>query len=355
MKGHGAEGKLEALGIKHPIIQAPMAGVTTPELVAAASNAGGLGSLGAALMKPEEIRTAIKKIRNLTSKPFNINLFAPTPKPETASTDFFLKQLKSYQNEIGFHLPDQPSLSAQPFEEQAAVLLEEKIPIFSFTFGIPAKKLIQEFKDKKITIIGTATHLTEAVELEKAGVDYIVCQGKEAGGHRGTFIGTFSDGLISAIELVRNLQGKISVPLIASGGIMTGMQIVEHLKAGASAVQLGTVFIVSHESMAPEAYKKALLEWKNHSTILTRAFSGRWARSVANRYCCDMAPFENEIPPFPIAQAFTMPMRQAAAKAMNPDFMSLWAGTEFKHCKSGSAGAIIHQLIAEMEEVKLIS
>lgn len=341
--------KFGALGIQCPVILAPMAGVTTPELVAAVSNAGGLGSLGAALMKPEEIRTAIRKIRSLTSKPFNINLFAPTPTPEKGSYDAYIKRLKSYEKEVGFQMPEQPPSSAHSFEEQAAILLEEKIPVFSFTFGIPPQKIIQAFKSIKAIVIGTATHLQEAIELENAGVDYIVCQGQEAGGHRGSFLGALKDGVIPTMELVRSLQGKVSLPLIASGGIMNGKQIVEYLKAGAIAAQMGTVFITCRESMAPEPYKKALLEWKTHPTLLTKAFTGRWARAVANRFCCDLAPFEKEIPPFPVASGFTLPMRQAAAKAQKPDFMSLYAGTEFRYCKAGSAAEIMHQLIAELD------
>lgn len=325
-----------------------MAGVSTPEMAAEASMAGGVGSLGAAVMDPDEIRAAIRKIRSLTDLPFNINLFAHGEVPEKASTDFYVKKLKGYEAEVAFHTPEQAKLPPFTLEEQAAVLLEERVPIFSFTFGIPSQKILQAFKKIKTVIIGTATHLQEAIELEKAGVDFIVCQGKEAGGHRGTFIGPLDEALIPAMQLLKELKGKVSVPLIGSGGIMNGRQIAKFLEAGASAVQLGTIFIAAYESMASEAYKRAVLEWKSHPTILTRAFSGRWARSIANRYACDMAPFELEIPPFPLAQSLAIPMRQAAAKSNNPNFISLYAGTEFKDCKSASTSDIMSQLIAEM-------
>ena len=249
-----------------------MAGVSTPEMVAEANRAGGLGSLGAAVMSPEEIRKAIRRIRELSGSPFNINLFVPTVVDQRFDAGPYIKKIKEYEQVVGFKTPMQAKMPPFTFEEQVAVLLEEKVPVFSFTFGIPSPKIIQAFKSINTVVIGSATNLQEAVKLEKAGVDYIACQGSEAGGHRGTFIGSFFDGLIPALEFIRQLKGKVKVPLIGAGGITNGKQAAEFLKAGAAAVQIGTLFITAKESSASEPYRHALLHWKDKPRFLQKRF-----------------------------------------------------------------------------------
>ncbi len=332
----------ERAGIEIPLIQAPMTGITTPELVIAVSKVGGVGSLGAAYMQPDELRSAIHRIREKTRRPFNVNLFIPTPLHAQLNIDPFVNHLKKYESLLGFALstdmPHHPS-----FEKQVEVLLQEGVPIFSFTFGIPPLAVIRDFQKRNALVIGTATHLTEALALQEAGVDFIVVQGNEAGGHRGTFI---EDSHQPTMELLKAMKKEIKKPLIAAGGIMHGKEITAALKAGASAVQLGTLFIPCTESQAHPSHKKALLEWRNRPTLLTRAFTGKWARAIENRFIQDTP--DHLIPPFPIAQALTSSLREAAASANNPEFLSLWAGEHFQNCRAGSAQEIIAQLSLEM-------
>lgn len=337
----------ERARVEIPLIQAPMAGATPPELVIAVSKIGGVGSLGAALMQPDDLRKAIHRIREETRRPFNVNLFIPTPVKGPVHIDAFVKHLKQYERELGFEvsteMPHPPS-----FEKQVEVLLQEEVPIFSFTFGIPPLSIIREFQKKNALVIGTATHVNEALALQEAGVDFIVLQGNEAGGHRGTFM---EDSYSPTMELLKQAKEQIKKPLIAAGGIMHGKEIKAAIQAGAAAVQMGTAFLTCTESGAHPAYKKALLEWKKRRTLLTRAFTGKWARAIENRFIKEMG--ETEIPPFPITQALTNPMRKAATSAQNTEFMSLWAGEHFPMCNEGSAQEIIAKLSLEISLVKI--
>lgn len=332
----------ERAGVTLPLIQAPMAGITTPELVAAVSKAGGVGSLGAAMMQPDDIRKAIHRIRELTRRPFNVNLFIPRHPHGMIAYEAFLKHLKQYESEVGFATSTE--LNPPPsFEKQVEVLLQEEVPIFSFTFGIPPIHVIRDFEKRGALVIGTATHVKEALALQEAGVDFIVAQGVEAGGHRGTFL---EDALHPTLQLLKEIKAQVKKPLIAAGGLMHGKEILSALKAGAAAVQMGTAFITCTESGAHPAYKKALLEWKNRNTVLTKAFTGKWARAVENRFTQEID--DVEIPPFPIAQSLTGPMRKAAAAAHNAEFMSLWAGEHFRLCKAGTAQELIAKLTLEI-------
>lgn len=314
---------------KYPIICAPMAGVSTPELTATVSNAGGLGSFGAGLMSPEEIRNAIRKIKSLTDKPYNVNLFVPTKERATKDHSYYSQYIRSLDPNF------EPQVANLPdFEEQIEVLVEEKIPVFSFTFGVPSRAILDKFSSA--VVIGTATSLEEVEALQD--VDYIVCQGKEAGGHRGTFLGELKDSLIPTKKFILNAKSK--VPLIASGGIMDAAGIEEMLQCGAIAAQLGTVFVPSNESSASEIYKNALIEKKTTPTMLTRAFSGRWARTIANQFVCDLAPFDTEIPDYPIPRYYTGVLK----KKNDAECISLWAGEGFAKCKRENALNIIKNL-----------
>jgi nitronate monooxygenase len=237
---------------------------------------------------------------------------------------------------------------APSFEKQAAVLLEEEIPIFSFTFGIPTLATLKEFHRKGTVILGTATHSAEILALQEAGVDFIVCQGKEAGGHRGTFIGSTQEGLVPTLELIHQGIEISKKPLVAAGGIMSGKQIHAALHAGASAVQMGTVFLCCAESGAEPTYKKALLKWKTRKTVLSKAFTGKWARCIENRFIHQTATLGEEIPPYPIAESLTAPLREAALAADNPEFMAIYAGEGFPHCEFFTAQELIARLTLEL-------
>lgn len=290
------------LGIKHPIIQAPMAGgATTPELVASVSNSGGLGSLAGGYLPPAEIKSAIRRIRELTAKPFSVNLFLPE---EHQATQEQMQQacdaINDCASEIGISISPIAGPYAPSFDEQLAVLLEEKIPAASFTFGIPSPAAIKALKSNQIFVMATATTLDEAYALYECGVDAIVAQGSEAGGHRGSFLNSAEHSLIPINTLVQQIIAEISLPVIASGGIMNGVAIARVIKSGASAAQLGTAFLCCKESGIAESYKRVLLNQTVDNTVLTRAFSGKLARGINNRFIQCMAGKTDSILDYPI-------------------------------------------------------
>ncbi len=334
--------------IRFPIIQAPMAGVTSPRLVAAVSNAGGLGSLGAAYMSPKEIKEAIREIRDLTEMPFSINLFAPASMPYDKKSiaqaqkflDYFRKEL-----EIPTALPD---FSALPeFEEQIEIILEERPPIFSFTLGIPPLPILQRLKKEKILIMGTATTVEEALLLEKSGVDAVIAQGSEAGGHRATFLDLDYDPMLGISALVPHLAYALKVPVIAAGGIMNGDGIASAFALGAAAAQLGTAFIACPESGAPRAYKDALLHPHSMATIVTTVFSGKPARVLYNKFVKEMQMKNAPIAPFPFQNILTKDIRTTAAKFNRADLMALYAGQNYPLVTNLPAGEIVPLLIEQ--------
>ncbi|MFF2090036.1 NAD(P)H-dependent flavin oxidoreductase [Paenibacillus sp. NPDC058174] len=337
------------LNIQFPIIQAPMAGgPTTAELVAEVSNAGGLGSLGAAYLKPEKLRNTIQEIRQLTELPFGVNLFVPE---EAAESPDIIEQMTSHLNKyrVELGIKENPPIdsASESFDEQIQVLLDESIPVVSFTFGIPPKEVIQALKDQGTTVIGTATTVEEAKQLELAGADAIVAQGSEAGGHRGSFLKNAADSLVGTMALVPQIVDQVSVPVIASGGIMDGRGLVASLALGAVAVQMGTAFLASVKSGAHPIYKKTLLSANEDTTVVTRAYSGKPARGIQTTFIKEMEQYAGAIPAFPIQNAMTRDIRQAAAQSNNPEYMSLWAGQGLRLASEHPAAAIIKQTISQ--------
>ncbi|HAU1639030.1 TPA: DUF561 domain-containing protein [Legionella pneumophila] len=341
----------ERLGIQFPIIQAPMAGgATTPELVAAVSNSGGLGSLGAGYMKPDEIRQAIIKIRQLTSKPFAVNLFIPeahhaTPEQIQKACD----DISLCCTELNIEISPVSKPYSQSFVDQMQILIEEKIPVFSYAFGTLEPMWIKHLKENATFLIGTATTINEAKILEASGIDAIVAQGSEAGGHRGTFIGNAEDALIQLSDLIPQIIEKIQIPVIAAGGIMNGKGIVSAMNAGAAGVQIGTAFLSCFEAGITYKYKQTLLSQQQDNTVLTRAFSGKLARGIRNKFITCMDKRKINILDYPIQNALTQVMRQKAREKDNIDFMSLWAGQSAQLCRSMSAGDLINTLVIEAE------
>jgi nitronate monooxygenase len=340
----------ELLNITLPLIQAPMAGgATTPELVAAVSNAGGLGSLGAGYMTANEIRNAIKQIRQLTNKPFGVNLFIPE---KYQVTEKQIKQaIKAAQEacfELNFDVPPINPPYTPSFEEQIDLILEEKVKVFSFTFGIPNKHQIENFKNNNVILIGTATTLKEAKLLEEFGIDAVVAQGSEAGGHRGTFIGKSEDALNPVTSLVPLLLDYIKIPVIAAGGIMDAKGIIESFTLGAAAVQMGTAFLCCNESGIHPLYKLSLLNATQDRTVLTRAFSGKLARGITNKFISRMQAHEQDILDYPIQNTLTSAIRKEAGKKNGIDFMSLWAGQFAYLCKAIPAAQFIQELNDEI-------
>ncbi len=278
---------LGLLGVEHPIVQGPLGGgPSTPELVAAVSNAGGLGSLGAAYLTPDQITDAIRRIRSLTSRPFSVNLFVGGWNTnQTFEAGPMIELLAGIHLQLGIPAPVTPTPTPDPFPAQLEATLDARPPIFSFTFGIPDRDAMSRLKSKGISILGSATTVEEARQLEQAGVDAIAAQGSEAGAHRGTFLDSFESSMVPTLcELVRASVAAVSVPVIATGGLMDGRDITAALNAGASAAQLGTAFLPCPESGASDVYKREILAAKEDTTVVTRAFSGRPARGLRNGF-----------------------------------------------------------------------
>lgn len=345
----------EKIGIKFPIIQAPMAGgATTPELVAQVSNTGGLGSLGAGYMSPTEIRSVIRKIRELTDKPFAVNLFIP--QHHHARPSQMQRACRDIQQsciELDLEIKPVTEPYAPSFSEQIKVLIEEKIPVFSYAFGLLDLVWISQFKKNHTFLIGTATNLEEAYELERSGIDAIVAQGSEAGGHRGTFLGKAEDSLIGLFSLLPQLVDKLKIPIIAAGGIMDGRGIIAATDLGADGVQMGTAFLTCSESGIPDGYKHTLLAQCQDNTVLTRAFSGKLARGIRNKFIERMDEKKTNILSYPIQNALTTTMRKKAKEEQHIDFMSMWSGQSAQLCRNLSASELINTLLIEVESLKL--
>lgn len=343
----------QKLHIEYPIIQAGMAGgITTPELVAAVSNAGGMGILGAGYMTPEAIQTSVRKIRNLTDKPFGVNLFIPN---DDVDSDV-VSQMKEHLQNIGPFGEETAQVKyennfSEQFARQLEIVLGEKVPVFSFTFGVLGKKETEQLKQQGIFVIGTATTVEEASQLEKSNVDAIVVQGFEAGGHRGTFLRPYESSLIGTMALVPQVVDKVCIPVIASGGIMDGRGIVASLALGASAVQMGTAFLSSHESGAHPKYKQVVLQSQDTDTVITNVFSGKPARGIRNAFIKSMQNYKEDIPPYPIQNALTRPMRNWAVRESNSEYMSLWAGQAASLSSETTAFDIVLQLVKGTENI----
>jgi nitronate monooxygenase len=347
---------LRRLGIEHPILLAPMAGSGgTPELAAAVSEAGGLGAWGGAYAKPEEIAATIRQMRTLTRRPFNINLFAGGYAPDHAiDPQPMLDLVGEAHAALGLPPPALPPVPRDPFSEQLEAVLEERPPVFSFTFGMPSTAQIGALKARGIIVSGTATTVAEAIRLEQAGVDAVVAQGAEAGAHRGGFAAPFEESMVPVATLVREIRASIGLPVIASGGFMDGRDIAAALKLGAAAVQLGTAFLPCPESGAPAAYKQALLNAKADTTVITRAFSGRPARGLTNRFIAMASGKEEFILPFRQQNDLTRPMRNAAGQQGVADYISLWAGQGVARSRQMPAAALMQTLLAEMSAAEVV-
>ncbi|MEW6144253.1 MAG: nitronate monooxygenase [Thermodesulfobacteriota bacterium] len=338
-------------GIDHPIIQAPMAGgPTTPELVAAVSNAGGLGSFPGGYLSPDEIDSAIGKIRSLTDKPFAVNLFVPEKSRRKKTPQRVMKKLGEIAREVGAELPVENEIQDFPFDDQLGVILDNDVPVFSFTFGIPKRKHIKELRRRKVTVIGTATCVEEGAMLEEAGCSAVVAQGSEAGAHRGTFAKTESLPMIGGISLVPQLADKVGIPVICSGGIMDGRGIAAALALGASAVQMGTAFLSCDEAAVPAPWLEALGNSLDSSTVVTRVYTGKYARGIRNRFYDEMSALEDKLPDYPIQNYLTRPIRSVSRSKGNPEYMSLWAGQGSPMSRRCPAGELVRMLVEEYKE-----
>jgi len=333
------------LGCEHGIVQAPMAGGgDTPRLVAAASNAGAFGFIGAAYLPPERIADAAREVRALTSRPFGINLFAPTALTQAFDLEAARARLAPYYAEFGLPVPEYVA-APDRFVAQLDAALDSDAHAISFTFGIPPAAALQAIKARGRVLIGTATTVAEAQALRDAAFDAIVAQGSEAGGHRGSFLGEFEHAMIGTIALVPQIVDATRLPVLASGGIMDGRGIAAALALGAGAVQMGTAFLTCAESGIVEEYKNRIMRTAEDGTRITRAFSGRPARGIDNRFLREMAAAQT--PPFPIQNALTRPLRDAALKQGRTDLLNLWCGQAPRLARSQTAAELVARLVEE--------
>lgn len=341
----------ELLGVERPIVQAPMASVSTPELVAAVSDAGGLGSLGAAMLPPEAMREAIASIRSLTDRPFAVNLFA-WPEIEAATpgaVDGMRDALRPLRRRFGLDDSDPRAPDVRRLlDDQLTVLTEERPPVFSFTFGIPD---LAALEDAGGVVVGTATTVAEARALEQAGVDAIVAQGSEAGGHRGTFLGPFENALVGTMALVPQVVDAVSIPVLAAGGIMDGRGIAAALALGAEGAQIGTAFVATDESGVAAAHKQAVAEIADDGTVVTDRYSGRPARMARTQLIDALERSHVPVPPFPLQSALTRDLHAAAAERGDRDAMFVLAGQGAALTRALPAAELVATLVAETEAV----
>ncbi len=343
---------LEKIGLEWPIFQAPMAGTSTPAMAAAVSNAGALGAIGVAAESTEGAEKMIRATQGLTNCAFNVNVFCHRRAiPDAAVEAAWISRLKPQFTALGAEPPTALREIYQTFRgntAMTALLLEARPAIVSFHFGLPEKDQIKALKEAGIILFGSATSLPEAKQLTEAGIDAIVAQGYEAGGHRGLFEYAAPDDRLGTFALTRLLVKNFDRPVIAAGGIMDGADIKRALDGGAQAVQMGTAFLVCDESSINPTYKQRLLTAGDHRTRLTRTFSGRYARGLENRFMHEMAAVEKQIPAYPIQNALTGANRAEAGKRGETELMSLWCGTGVARARPMPAAKLVETLLAEI-------
>ncbi|VWB37659.1 2-nitropropane dioxygenase [Burkholderia lata] len=346
---------LSLLGIEKPIVQAPMAGVSTPALAAAVSNSGGLGSLGVGAMNAEGARNAIRQTRALTDRPFNVNVFCHRPATFDAERErAWLRWLAPQFARYGASAPASLSEIYTSFLEDTAmlaVLLEERPAVVSFHFGLPSSDVIGKLKQAGIRLLGAATNPTEGAQVAASGVDAIVAQGIEAGGHRGVFDPNAVDDQLGTFALTRLLVKSFPLPVIASGGIVDGAGIAAVLALGAQAAQLGTAFVACPESSIDDGYRHTLLSDASHHTTFTTAISGRVARSMVNRFTeLGRDPHAPSAPEYPIAYDAGKALHAAAKAQGEFGFGAQWAGQAAALARALPAVELCAQLEREMKD-----
>ncbi|SBS29254.1 Nitronate monooxygenase [Marinomonas aquimarina] len=330
----------ELLGIQLPIIQAPMAGVQDHKLAAAVSNAGGLGSLPCAMLDSEGLKRELTALSTKTNKPYNVNFFCHTPPaPDSAVEGKWRAALLPYFEELGLELTTiQDGPGRAPFNSEMADILEQFKPaVVSFHFGLPDPVLLTRIKSWGTKILSSATTVAEAQWLEQQGVDAIIAQGLEAGGHRGFFLDQNIATQVGTFALVPQIVNAVSIPVIAAGGIANAQGVAAVMTLGALGVQVGTSYLLCDEAKTSAIHRAALQSGGADCTALTNLFSGGAARGIVNRVMQELGPLSQVAPPFPLASAAMAPLRAAAEKQGSGDFSPLWAGQNVSGCRAISA------------------
>ncbi|HUE46809.1 MAG TPA: nitronate monooxygenase [Aestuariivirgaceae bacterium] len=348
---------LDLFAIDVPIVQAPMAGATSPDMVIAVSEAGGLGSLGCAMLNAEQLRSELGIIRQRTARPINVNFFCHAPpEPDAARQAAWRKRLEPYYAELNLDATKVPDGALRmPFDDQLCEVVEEfKPPIVSFHFGLPERRLMERVRQTGAKIICSATSVAEARELDAAGCDAIIAQGCEAGGHRGMFLSDDVASQPGTMALVPQVVDAVTVPVIAAGGIADGRGIVAALALGAAAVQIGTAYMFCPESKVTALHRAALARARDDQTVLTNVFTGRPARGIVNRLIREIGPISLEAPQFPLAANAAAPLRAAAEAIGSTDWSPLWSGQAAalgrKMGREIGAGDLTVQLAADAAE-----
>ena len=339
----------QRFNLKVPLFVAPMAGgPSSPEFVIASCEAGAMGSVGAAYSSGKQIEEFVGHVRSKTQKPIAINLFIPGKELKISEDQLSIaiKATEKFRQQFGLSAQALSAPYEENFDQQFETVLKLKPEVFSFVFGLLKPEYVKAAKARNIFLLGTATTLDEALALQDSGVDGMTLQGIEAGGHRGIFDAEAVDAEVPVLELLKQCRSKIKIPLIAAGGIMDSNGIQSALSYGAEAVQLGTVFLVCKEAGTSEPYRKALLESAHRKTKTTRAFSGRLARGIENRFMIEMDQHPEAILPFQAQNKFTRDIRSASAKVGSSDCLSLWAGSGDGKLWTGEVGELIQQLFS---------
>ncbi|CAA0078545.1 Putative monooxygenase [Halioglobus japonicus] len=339
----------QRLNIEVPIIQAPMAGVQGAELAAAISNAGGLGSLPCAMLNPSALKDELQRLTALTDKPFNVNFFCH--KPATVSplqTRSWFESLSPYFQELNIEAPGEgPGASREPFGDQALEVLEQFKPaVVSFHFGLPEPAQLQQLKSWGARILSSATTVEEARWLEDNGVDIVIAQGVEAGGHRGSFLTQDMTTQTGTMAFVPRVCAAVSVPVIAAGGIASAEGVAAAMMLGSAGVQIGTTFLLCPEAKTSALHRAALKSEAVHHTALTNVFTGKPARSIVNRLVREVGPMADTVSPFPSAAGPVSLLRAAAEPNGNDDFTPLWSGQNATGCQEIPAAELLQKLSA---------
>ena len=335
------------IDIRFPVIQAPMAGVQDSLLAIAVANAGGLGSLPCAMLGPEQIREELLAITQHTKHPFNVNFFCHEPPTiDPAKEAAWRALLAPYYAEFGLDIQSVTSGPGRaPFNEQLTEVLEEFKPaVVSFHFGLPNASLLAKVKSWGSRVLSTATTADEAIWLQAQGVDAIIAQGVEAGGHRGIFLGTDLAGQLSTFDLLEKIIGSVTVPVIAAGGIASAKTVAAAMAAGAAGVQVGTSYLRCPEATTSDLHRAALARATTTDTVLTNLFTGRPARAIRNRLIEELGAIREGLPDFPLTATAIAPLRSFAQKQGLDDFSSLWSGTDTSGCRPIPAAEITREL-----------
>jgi nitronate monooxygenase len=337
-------------GIELPIIQAPMAGPVLADMVIAVSEAGGLGSLPCAMLSLDQARAELGIIRQRTARPINVNFFChPVPRFDSAREKAWRDRLRGYYIELGLD-PDAPvpSSSRTPFDSALCDLVQDVRPeVVSFHFGLPERALLDRVKSSGAKIIGSATTVEEARWLEGEGCDAIIAQGFEAGGHRGIFLSDDISTQVGTIALVPQIVDAVKLPVIAAGGIADARGVAAALALGASAVQIGTAYLLCPEARLAPLHRAALRSAQDNETALTNVFTGRPARGILNRLVREVGPISSLAPAFPLAGGALAPLRSKSEAAGSRDFMPLWSGQAARLGRELPAGELTRKIAAE--------